>query len=307
MRTLCETFCIYEIYGLKIKSEIPIMNIPSSGGCECKYYDATIYYGKVPKEVKHFIYKNGVIEVSKNEFLLRIIGVANYYVANGNSIVVEPISGGNLEEVKLFLLGTSVGVLLMQRNIIAMHGGTIALDGRGIIIAGYNGAGKSTLISAFLKDGYSFLSDDVSVVENSLDKGIIVRPGYPQRKLCRDTIENMGYDINKFLKVDSCRDKYATYSDKNFLCHSVPLLYIYEINTSRINKVEMCEILGSEKIKILIRNIYRGELFRYIGFNSDYFRCCVNIAKNIKVYKITRPVDGFSINDQMKLIKNSLI
>jgi len=306
MSAMCAAFNIYKVYGLKIRSEILISELPIISNLEDECFDATISYGKVLEEIKDAICKNEVIQISKNEFILRVRGVANYYVANGNSIIVEPEAESNMEDVKLFLLGTSLGVMLMQRNTIAIHGGTIVVNGKGIIISGHTGVGKSTLISAFRDKGCFFLADDVSAVENTPDGEIIIHPSYPQQKLCRDAMESMSYDINKYIKVDPIRDKYAIYSDEKFLYSPVKFSAIYEINIGKSNKVEISEVSGSKKIIILLRNIYRIELCKYIGFNPQYFKYCMNIASNVRIYEITRPKSVFSVDDQIRLIENTL-
>jgi hypothetical protein len=296
----------YKIYGLKIKSEILLPELSAISEQECGHIDATISYGKVPKELKSPIFKNKFFQISKSEFYFHIIGVAHYYVTNGNSIVIEPDAECDQEEVKAFLLGSSLGMMLIQRNIVALHGGTVVVDGKGIIITGHCGAGKSTLTSAFIKSGYPFLADDVSALGNNAEGSIIIHPTFPQQKLCKDAMEKMDYDTNKFSIVDIDREKYAIPLDKSFISSPVPLWAIYEINIGTSGNVEISEVLGSDKIKILLKSIYRIEISRQIGFESQYFKYCMNIAKNIPIFKISRPKDVFSVKEQMELIKNTL-
>ena len=71
------------------------------------------------------------------------------------------------DKIRLYILGTCMGALLMQRKILPLHGSAIAIDGKAYAFVGDSGAGKSTLASAFLSKGYKLLSDDVIAVSLS--------------------------------------------------------------------------------------------------------------------------------------------
>ena len=71
--------------------------------------------------------------------------------------------------------------------------------------------------------------------------------------------------------------------------------------------LEIEEITGIEKIQRLIKNIFRIEMLQYSGgIHSTYFKKCADISKNIKYYKITRPKDVFSVNEQIKIIEDTI-
>lgn len=297
---------IYKVYGLIIKSEILIKELP--GICERKVIesDVEITSGIVPKEIGEAMVNNEFYKLSKNEFYMYIKGVAHYYVAYGSRIIVEPEGESNIENIKLFLLGTCLGMLLMQRNTVAIHGGTVVVDGEGIIVTGHTGAGKSTLVSAFRKEGHAFLADDVSALGIDIDKNIIIHPTYPQQKLCKDAMDKLGYDTDNFLQIDSYRNKYSIPLETNFVNFPVCLKAIYEVNIGQGDKIELEEILGLEKMWLILRNIYRIEVFNEMGLEAEYFKQCIEIAKNVPVYKIKRPKDRFTVKEQMNLIKESL-
>jgi hypothetical protein len=51
------------------------------------------------------------------------------------------------------------------RQIPLLHAGAVALNGRGLLIPGVSGAGKSTLVAALAASGFSYLADDMTVVD----------------------------------------------------------------------------------------------------------------------------------------------
>ena len=82
-----------------------------------------------------------------------------------------------------------MGTILMQRKMLPLHGSAIEIDGKVYAIVGDSGAGKSTLASAFLKQGYKLVSDDVIAVSLSQENSIpYVTPAYPQQKLWQESL-----------------------------------------------------------------------------------------------------------------------
>lgn len=295
---------IYIVYGLIIESDILINELIEASDYENT--DVIINHGIVPRHIDNKLCDATNVKFSRTEFYFHIDGVAHYYVAHGNKIIVEIENECNIETVNIFLLGTCFGMLLAQRKTIAMHGGTVVIGDKGIIITGKTGAGKSTLTSAFRKEGYSFLSDDVSALGKDSFDNIIIYPTFPQQKLCKDAIEKMGYTLSNYRIIDVERKKYSISSNNSFLFKEVFLSAIYEINIVEDNDASIEQVFGGEKLRIILKNIYRIETINYESLDPIYFKKCIDISKKIVVFKIYRPKDKFSVGEQMKLVKDSL-
>jgi hypothetical protein len=296
----------YSLYGLKIRSQIPMPELLKVNETECINPDVTVTLGLVYKDMEDAVIANSYIKLSKKAFYLHIKDVAHYYVEDGKRIIVEVDGQKNIEEIKVFLLGTCFGMLLSQRNCVAIHGGAVVISEQGIIITGNSGAGKSTLTSALRKYGFSFLADDVSALGHNLDGNTIIYPTYPQQKLCRDALHKMGYGVNDFNLVDAERDKYAIPLKKGFYSSPISLKAIYELDIGETKDVIINEIFGAEKVKVILRNIYRIETIRLIGIDQKYFKKCIEIANTVQVYRIVRPKEGFTVNEQVELIMRSI-
>ncbi len=87
------------------------------------------------------------------------------------------IAGGAADQVDL---GTAVATLRAEAAALGLdlpadrlllHGGAAALDGRAVAFVGPSGAGKSTATAALVRSGWSFLGDEVVVVD---DDGAVV-------------------------------------------------------------------------------------------------------------------------------------
>lgn len=314
MYKIDRNYYLYKIYGLIIESEIELPEaieiIKKDENTETINIDVIVRYDKMTTEIKDKI-NNGIYAGNnENEFWFMIDGVAIFRICDGKKIFIE-CKGGSKQDIKTFLLGSAFGTLLIQRNIVAIHGGTIVVNDKGLIITGDMGTGKSTLTLAFGVQGYKFLADDVSAISMNLNGKFIVNPAYPQQKLCRDAAIKLGLNIKDFVRIDEGRDKFAIPSQDNFMNNSKELCYIAEV-TVRENesmddyKVTIEEIVGVEKLNLLIKNIYRVEIATIIGIKSEYFNNIVSIAKQIKYYKIIRPKNSFTVNEQIKLIRSQI-
>ena len=83
---------------------------------------------------------------------------------------------------------------------------------------------------------------------------------------------------------------------------------IVKLTVGDVEEVIIEELRGSEKLNNIIENIYRGEYIKYLGgMNPKYFKQCIDIAKNIRFFKITRPLEKFTVDDQIDLIEREVI
>ena len=295
----------YKVYGLNVESDIEMPELLKID--RDNKIDVVVKYGEIPKEMLNKIPEGRWFHLEEDFFVFRIENVAKYFVKNGSEIIIEPFDFANKDDVRIFTLGTSFGILINQRNNIAIHGGSILINDEAIILTGHMGAGKSTLTNAFRHNGYRFLCDDVSVLDNKKEE-IFVVPAYPQQKLCKDAMDKMGYDIEKFKKIDDDRDKYCIPVHDSFEKDPRKLSAICEIELVEAdNDVEVKEIFGQEKFFSIMRNIYRIELIRTMDMKKEYFSKCLDIAKNIRVFKVKRPKEKFTVDEQIRLIEQAVL
>lgn len=71
------------------------------------------------------------------------------------SVVADP------SYLRWFFLEAMVYCLLTEKHLTPIHAGCVAVDGRGLLLAGDSGAGKSTLAFGCARLGWTFVSDDV--------------------------------------------------------------------------------------------------------------------------------------------------
>ncbi|MCX7708891.1 MAG: hypothetical protein N2484_03480 [Clostridia bacterium] len=293
---------IYKVFGLTVSSDFLLTELMPSEG----HVDVEIINGKVPQSdyTLHESTTNGYAK--KDELYFRIKGTGNYFVANGNKIIVEPDAGADALTVKLYLLGTSLGTILLQRRILPIHGSAIVIDGQCVIFTGLSGAGKSTLSFALREKGYPFLSDDVSAIKRGEDGTLWVQPGYPQQKICRDYLENTGGDISELSQINAERDKYAVPVRQGFYSSPVRLAAVCELVTKDSGEVSLQELAGPHKMAILMNHTYRAQLLHYFNLRTEHFNQCAEVSKRISVYRLSRPKSKFTVDEQIEQIIKAL-
>lgn len=296
----------YTIYELMVHSEIFLPELISVNGEGNGSVDLNISYGKMPLNIKEAMQEGRTFHFQKNEMWFTISEVATYYIYNGDTIIIEPYECPDDLNIRIFLLGSAFGMILLQRKVVSIHGSTVAINGQGVVFTGESGAGKSTLTVAFWGKGNAFITDDISAIGKLDDESLVVKPGFPQNKLCGDAMANMGYSVEEYIKINNERDKYAIPASDNFLYQSVPLRAIFELSIGDVDTVKISKITGSEKLRTLLSNIYLADVTEYTGVEPLFFRKCIEIANNVSFYRIVRPKYGFSVEEQIEKISNIL-
>lgn len=293
----------YLVYGLKILSDIKCSELVVLDELQEHEYDVLIEVHPVSSEIHERIADGWYSNYRNESMWFHIPQVATYWMQDGNYISIELCPNADIKMAKQYLLGSCLGMIMLQRNMIAIHGGTIVFDGKGIVFTGDRGAGKSTITSALRLKGYPFVADDVSSVE--VGQRHFIHPGFPQQKLCQDAMHQFGYNLDEFKNLMSdTQMKYLIPTHESFVYHKVPLHGIVELKViDDIHEIQVELLKGQEKLMTIYGNIYRIEMKQFAGVNPEYFKKCVEIAKEIPVYRISRPKGLMTVDAQMKWLE----
>lgn len=296
----------YRVYGLSVLSEIecpevvPLENHHSN-------YDVTIVFGTVSDEIKEAIVSGRTSSYTNESMWFHISDVATYWIQKGEIVTIELCEDANISMAKQYLLGSCLGMVMLQRNMIAIHGGTIVFNGSGVIFTGERGAGKSTITSALREMGYPFVADDVSSID--VNNPHMIHPGFPQQKLCKDAAIALGYELDHYKTLmGDTQIKYLIPAHDSFVYEQVPLKAIVELQEdANVHGVEVQQLTGQERLMTIYRNIYRIEMKQIAGIAPDYFKKCVLIAKDIPVYRIKRQKGIMTIDQQVAWLEKTFL
>lgn len=291
----------YKIYDLIVSSEIRLNELVEVKDTAIEP-NITIEVEELPLELQEKISRGIKIEEMSNNVWYTIPNVATFQVSNGRSIKVFPYEGSLENSINTYILGTSMGMLMIQRNELAIHGTGISFGEEGIIVCGDRGAGKSTLATAFRSKGFKLLADDVSVLRKA-DKDYSITPAFPQQKLCRDTLKEFGLNEENYNLINIDRIKYAVplkeeFEDVPKVLSGIFILAVGEEDSS----VSMEKVIGCEKINIIMNNIFRVQYAQNVGIKSSYFKSILEIVEKIPVYRLKRPINKFTVEEQINKI-----
>jgi len=279
----------YRVYGLNLESEIYIPEFTVIKNPSEKNIDATIKYNSVSKEIKEDIKNGKKNSFTHNDMWFNVDDLAIYHVYDGDKVEIELYENSDPYIVNLYILGTVLGLVLLQKNMIAIHGGAVLINDKGCVFTGDKGAGKSTLTTALRQKGYSFIADDVASI--NLDEEAKIHPGFGYQKLCEDTMEKLGYNPIDFISFDAGEHtKYIVPALDKFIDYEVNFNALFEITVDDIDDVKIEELSGSKKLDKIIKNIFNVAVLGNIGgIPPVIFKKSTDLAKYIKCYKIFRP------------------
>ena len=294
----------YRVYGLNVKSEILVPELTILKDDRRNNIDVNICYKSMDADIKMMMFQGEKSNYEKQKMWFHIPNLATYCISNGNEVNIELCENADMQLVKVYILGSVMGLVLLQRNMVAIHGGSIVINNKGYIFTGDKGAGKSTITTALRQKGYKFVSDDVASIKDS--KISEIYPGFGYQKLCHDTMLKLGYNPDEFKPFRSDMSiKYIVPALDSFVDENVECSAIFELIESDVDKVEIKEVFGKEKLDRVIKNIFRIEMLMYAGgMPPEYFAKCLSFVKNIKYYKMLRPKGKFTVNEQINIIED---
>jgi hypothetical protein len=289
----------YDAFGLSIHSELPFPELlPSPITNAIKGPHVTIQYGEVSRE--GLAESHASFHATDSRLLLCIPKVARFLVTHGQHIIIDPVAGIDQESIRVLVLGSCMGALLMQRDVFLLHGNAIKVGEHCISFVGHSGAGKSTLSGAFFKRGYSILADDVCALTTQCE----VIPSFPQIKLWRDAANHLDIQTQALRKIRPGFEKYAVPLGSQFHPTSLPLKLVYVLNTHHQSHCCFTELSGMQKLPPLRDHTYRKEFLKGLKRNVER---CAQIANRITVVQLHRPNDGFKLDELVDRIEDDLM
>lgn len=271
----------YIAFGLNFCSEFEIPELISANNTP----DIYIKLGKAPKEISYQNNQGVRYQSNKTEFLLQVDHVARFYVKNGNEIIIDTEKNQVDKEIRLFLLGSALGALFIQRGLLPIHGSAIKIGNRATIFSGSSGVGKSSIASFFLQKGVQVLTDDICLIDQNLE----LNPGFPKMKLWLDVLENLKLDTASLSQVRDDMQKYHLPLESQFYTKSIKPERLIIIQTKNATSFEIEELYGIKKFNAIKNNTYRYRFVDGLEKRQEHFNILNKLLPEIKVYRVSRP------------------
>ena len=299
----------YKVYDIEIASEIEMPSAYVSDGSRdpqiiirVKKMDDILELCKKTKKTADE--ENGkdneeVDLTKKDDEIIYLPGFALFRICGGKEIFFHEIEKTDKYQVEQWLLNRCITCALTQRGEIIIHCSGLDKDGELTLLSGESGSGKSTLADKLLeRKEYKFASDDTVRIEIR-DGKLIGYGAYPLRRLCLDAVERNGYDKESVIRIDDGeREKYGVSMKDVFTCEGRSVNSLFILNPSdEADAVRVDEITGSYKLEALTDCIYNYTYYKKNGLNKDMFFKMVLIANNLRIYRVSRPVKGMTVNE----------
>lgn len=296
----------YQAFGLTIASDIPLPELMHASGqeespeIEIRLADLHQVWSDLSGQPNQFL-------VDSDQVIFEIEDVAIYSVTAGNQIRVCPFKNSDEDAIRLLILGTCMGIIMLFRRILPLHGSAVSIEGKAYAIVGESGAGKSTLASCFLNEGFRLVTDDVIAItwsSGSLEP--VVTPSYPQQKLWQDSLTHFGLDANGYRSLYGRLTKYGVPVDSQYVREPLPLAGVFELVKTDSQPVNIRPIERLERLHTLFNHTYRNFLIPKLDLMDWHFQRSAQLINQIQMHQLQRPKDEFTVNELKSAILNTV-
>lgn len=278
---------LYSCYDFRLRSELPLGELTPAGEADAGAL-VEVRIGSLPVRLASAAI-GGALQASADEALLTVDGVGRFLVRGGREIVVEPAPEASERNVRLFLLGSALGILCHQRGLLPLHANAVLIDGAAVAFAGPSGIGKSTLAAYFARAGYPVLCDDVCVVGFDAAGRPHAWPGLPRLKLWREAALAFGHEPATLDRAVDGFDKFQLPLSQEGERRSARLRRVYLLARAEADTpAAIVRLRGHRAMEAVMAQTYRHEYLAPMGLTAKNFSHCAALLAATEVYEARR-------------------
>ncbi|QJQ94015.1 MULTISPECIES: hypothetical protein [Halomonadaceae] len=295
----------YNTYGLTVSSQIELPELPAIE--QCTDPEIEILTQKVDEELEGATFSGSWLQISDESCQLKLEGISRYRIEKGQRILLDRRIPRDPEkevvpgDIRLYLLGSALGILLHQRNWLPLHVSALSTPDGVWAFTGHSGAGKSTL-GAWLhySQEWPLVTDDVAVIKPHEELPYLY-PGPPRVKLWKDALAALGIDKQGLTRDLTRTDKYHLTLSKGFQRQPQPLKALVMLERGEDGEeATLTKMKGIEAFKIVMATLYRPEVGREFNSSESLLQNISRLAGQIEVYRFRRP---WSLKDMNQSIR----
>ena len=290
----------YNLYGLNVLSDLPLDCYPYVSGP----IDLTIHFTHDLETAE--IISREILGNQDPMFFDGLDGRCRFYFCGDDTIVIFFKSELDLSSyIQHVLLGFGISLILARRNIFFLHGSSISIDRRAVVIIGKSGAGKSSLSAGLVQEGAQIIADDMTRVNLVADIPFVY-PGYPVRRLYKSTMETLGICAEGGVEIADKKGKFSFSEAQSlreiFLNQETAVDAIVCINPCEASEVGLVREDAKDAIPMIYNNVFNTQYFRQSEYRNFLLSYSLDICEKIPVYRLYRPANAFTVNNQAQLI-----
>jgi hypothetical protein len=216
--------------------------------------------------------------------------VGRYETRDGREVIIDPVDGADPRALRVFLLGSVLGAVMMQRDHLVLHGNAFRVGDACAVVVGHSGAGKSTLAAELDRRGLDVLSDDVVPVDAA---GLAI-PGHPRIKLWDDALERLGVDTLGLERINDDHEKFQLPLRRNEV-GPLPLRWVYVLERHAGEELLLEPVRGAATFGLLHEHTYRNELVHGPGPMAQHLEQCARLVSVARVTRVRRPAATMTV------------
>ncbi|GAB3855880.1 hypothetical protein GCM10028801_12180 [Nocardioides maradonensis] len=275
----------YTAYGLVLDSELELPDLAPANAADPAAPaapDLRVRLGPVaPPSADATLLPRG-LWVDGERVGIEVPEVGRYSCEDGRLITVQPEPGATDDALRLFLLGSALGIALAQRGHLVLHGNAFRVGDGCAVVLGHSGAGKSTLAAEVHRRGHAVLSDDGVPID--ADGNAI--PGWPRIKLWQDALDRLGRASTDLARVAPAHEKFHVPIEREVLA-PLPVRWIYLLDRYD-GPLRLTPITGAEVFACLHEHGYRNEVL--VGaLRRTHFARSAALAARARFVRVERP------------------
>lgn len=260
--------------------------------------DVVIRRGAVPETLADVQEEGVAWQYAPGRVLVKPPAGMRFLVEGGNTIRYATEPGVGDVDVRLFLLGSAWGALVMQRGLLPLHASAVCVGEDVFGFTGHPGAGKSTLAAALAARGRGFFADDVLVLDPASFAASVRCWGYKDLKLWPDAVKMT--DATPGQRIRTVSDFEKTYATPATASTRVSgrLMKLYVLirgNSDRPCRIK--ETTGLRSIEALRTAVYRRQYADAIAGKHQLYRWLAVLATNVSVLRFERPFTHSQFDD----------
>jgi hypothetical protein len=248
----------------------------------------SIRMGEVPPALSAPLVTEESYEANDTEFLLRLPGIATYYVRDGVEVTVDREAGAPELDVRSYLMGNLFAVLCHQRGLLPLHASAIATPGGAVAFLGTSGAGKSSIAAFLARRGHRILSDDICLVDPAAPHDQRVLPVAPWLKLWSATLDAMGESSRGLSRIFTDDEKYRYTLEEPQVPTALAELILLERAEGQA-EASFERLTPVHALHAMLDLTYQSWLVRATGRTEHYFLRCGQALEGVRVTRMRRP------------------
>jgi hypothetical protein len=298
---------VYLIGGITLVSEIALPELPLIQQQSATPHPVQLRLGAVAGHLPGAVELDPDCFATPTQYLLNIHGVARYLVTAGREIVVDLAAAALALDVRGYLLGSIFVVLCQQRGLLPLHASAIAGKSGVVAFLGNSGQGKSTLAAHHAQRGFRVLADDVCLIDATEPNAAMVIHTAPWLKLWRNSLENLGREVEGLDRVFSEDDKYRMPLAPILTSEPISKVVFLEAHDISSVTTRIEEVPRVQAIPLLMNLTHHSYLLDSTGQQEQNFLRCSRVLSQARAYRLLRPWGLMYLGSTVDALENLLL